>query len=148
MLLAGPPGSGKSMTATWALRTVFLAGEAIFDDELGRACWHAATAWFTTAADLYEAVFDKDRPTIARARLVDVLVVDDWGAAYEHEWPLAELDRLIDRRWGERLPTIVTTNTHTKQFPKLYPRAWSRLTDASGVGLIAIDRPDQRSNRR
>lgn len=152
LLLAGPSGSGKTVSATWGVRQTYLSGRVEVTPyacgDRDRPTWQHKSALFARAAHLYRAVFDRNRALLDQAEQVGVLVIDDWGTAYEHAWPMGEIDTLVDVRWGERRPTIVTTNVHPDQFRKLYPRAWTRLRDASGPGLAVLDRDDLRAKSR
>lgn len=146
MILAGPPGTGKTTAAVWCLRRLYRHRIS-----QGRG---AARARFVKMRDLFAAVFDKDRATIARAEDADILVLDDWGTAYEHEWPLAELDALIDRRWEEMRPTIVTTNMNPeavegrpeseRNLRDMLPRSYDRLTGEPGPGVVILNRASLR----
>lgn len=143
LILAGPPGTGKTTAAVWCLRELYLrrsrAGEAV------------PSARLVKTRDLYEAVFEKNRSLVRDAERLDALVLDDWGTQYEHDWPLAELEALIDRRWEEQLPTIVTTNTQPTEgeasLKARLPRSYDRLTGEPGPGVVVLDRPSLRQRR-
>lgn len=150
LILAGPPGTGKTTAAVWCLRKLYRARVS-----QGRGC---ARARYVKMRDLFAAVFAKDRVAIDGAERADVLVLDDWGTAYEHEWPLAELDALIDRRWEEARPTIVTTNMNPepiegapeseRNLRDMLPRSYDRLTGEPGPGVVILDRPSLRQRGR
>jgi hypothetical protein len=143
MILAGRPGSGKSVTAYWCLRELYLSRS--------RAGRGVPTAAVIKCADLYESVFAKQRRLPDLAESVDALVLDDWGTAYEHAWPLAVLDQIIDRRWEAMKSTIVTTNVHPtegeKSLATQLPRAYDRLMGDPGPGFVPLDRPSLRRSR-
>lgn len=143
MILAGPPGSGKTTVAVWCLRALCL--------NRIRQGIGAPRAKYLKARELYHAVFRRDIAVIGEAEKAHVLVLDDWGAAYEHAWPLSELEGIIDRRWEERLPTIVTTNMNPHggehSLSELLPRSYDRLTGEPGPGVVIIDRRSLRQRR-
>lgn len=147
MILAGPVGSGKTVAAVHCLRAVYLAGEIHVPEERIWK-WNPASSLFVKARTLYRAVFDRDHALLKRARESRVLVIDEWGGAYESAWPLAEMDGLIDDRWEERLATIITTNTHPTDgdtsLQATAPRAFDRLCDEPGPGLVVMDRKSLR----
>ena len=135
LLIMGPTGSGKTVAAIYAAFRLWYT-----DPER----WERAI--FESAIEAYRRVFQRDADWLRSAASVPFLVVDDWGAAYEHEWPMSEMDHLVDVRWKNLRPTIVTTNLHPRDgpraFAKLYPRSFSRL--AEGGGIIELNREDLR----
>ena len=142
VLLAGPTGTGKTCAAVWALLRAL----------------EVASVRFIAERDLVAHLFE--HRSLRTFERFDLLVIDDWGEAYEHDWPLAAIDGLIDRRWLDMRATIVTTNlpptkaSAEKQkvdprhsFEGRYPRAFSRLCDAGGPGLVFVNGPDRRRAR-
>jgi len=63
------------------------------------------------------------------------LVLDDWGVEYGTEWEQSKLEQIIDRRYQERLITVVTTN---KEIDKLPERVISRFMDP-GISQVALN---------
>ncbi|MGI5258786.1 ATP-binding protein [Streptomyces angustmyceticus] len=101
LLIAGPTGTGKTHQAYGAVRSLLAAGV--------RLRWEA-----TTAADLYASLrpragHDPERALWALGRC-PLLILDDLGAAKTSEWTEELTYRLINRRYNEMLPTLVTTN--------------------------------------
>lgn len=144
-LLAGPPGTGKTCAAIFALRAVYAAGQV--EEAPTGMVWETPRCLFLDAADLVDAFFRSQKaephPKVAVARNARLLVIDDWGATYESDWALAAFDRLINHRSRELRSTIVTTNLSPDDFSARYPRAHSRLLEG-GPGLVVIDREDLR----
>lgn len=101
LLLLGPTGTGKTHQAYGALRYLAPAGIA----------WH----WIaTSSANMYAALRPRsgvDSETefrkYAHARL---LMLDDLGAAKSSEWTEEINFRLINHRYENQLPTILTSN--------------------------------------
>src|SRR5882757_7087206 len=109
LVLSGGPGTGKTLAACEWLRDVKRGG------------------WFVTAALLaryprYDAKAMHDLLT-CRA-----LVVDDLGCEYMDDKGnfMAVLDEVINARYGERLPTLITTNLNADAFKERYG---SRIAD-------------------
>lgn len=100
ILLAGPVGSGKTHQAYAALAAVTLGKAA-----RGQACQPAAI----THGDLTAAT-RPDGEGIDRVMTAGVLLLDDLGAAHTTSWNADAVYRVIDHRWAEMLPTIVTSN--------------------------------------
>lgn len=73
---------------------------------------------------------------------VSILVVDDLGTQRDSEWTDERLYALLNRRWLEELPTVVTTNVPHQQMEERFgPRLFSRLRHgAVGVELVGRDR--------
>ena len=154
MLISGPPGSGKSVSAAWMLM------------ELHRRSWFTPNgqpigpyarlgARFIRCHDVINAITTRSLCDLRRWAEIDALVIDDWREELV-AWIADGLDDLVDRRWGEERLTIVTTNSITGErppgtseknfasFEKRFPRAASRLLDARGPGLVEINRGDLR----
>jgi DNA replication protein DnaC len=101
LLIAGPTGTGKTHQAYGAVRALLTAGV--------RLRWEA-----TTAADLYAAQRpqqsnDPGRQLWALARC-PLLLLDDLGAAKQSPWTEELTYRLVNHRYNQLLPTLVTTN--------------------------------------
>lgn len=101
LLLLGSPGCGKTVAAAAALTKggVFV-----------RAVELARLSSFDAA----------DRATFARCCDARVLVLDDLGAELLHDGWRPALDELVDVRYGERLPTLLTTNLDAASFKARY----------------------------
>lgn len=146
MMIAGNVGSGKTVAAVWCLC-------AAWDSKL-KYRTTSPGAWFLTQDEYYDAVFSGNRSKLERADSVPALVIDDCGAAYESERPLSKLEGLINRRHINRRATILTTNLnpHPKEVPdgrsfaEVAPRAYDRLRDEPGPGIVILDRPSMRGN--
>jgi DNA replication protein DnaC len=101
LLIAGPTGTGKTHQAYGAIRALLTAGV--------RLRWEA-----TTAADLYAAQrpqhgSDPERQLWRLARS-PLLLLDDLGAAKQSPWTEELTYRLVNHRYNQLLPTLVTTN--------------------------------------
>ena len=102
-MLDGPVGVGKTHLAVAAAAERDQRGDVVF---------------FATVSDLLDhlrAAFAPDNPVmpadlLERIRTADLLVLDDFGA--ERSTPFAEdkLFQIINYRYEERLPTIITTS--------------------------------------
>lgn len=153
VLLAGKPGGGKTVASVWLLEQVYRVAGRVVEDSSGlSASWVAPESRFVPASDLFAMCFDREeRKPLEALERVQVLVVDDWGLPYESDWAMAQLDRLIDRRWARMLTTIVSTNLAPEgaenTFQVRYPRIYSRLCDAGGPGVVPIRRGDLRREK-
>ena len=130
LVVFGPLGVGKSHAAVAACRagyergmeTVFLPAVELF--ELLRPGGPDGTLWDLMA--------------------VDHLVLDDLGAERPTGWTVERLYALINRRWLEERPTIVTTNLELPDLEEaIRPDTYSRLV-GSGAVLLRLAGNDRR----
>lgn len=116
VILLGPTGVGKTHTAAALARCAFDAGSTV------RLC---------STEELLHGL----RPGGGmrwRPERVDVLVLDDLGVEKPTDWSGATLDGIIDRRWKDARPTIVTSNLAPDVIEQhVGPRLWSRLYDGA-----------------
>lgn len=121
LLLLGPTGVGKTHQAYGTLRTLAVTGIT--------ATWTA-----TSSADLYAALRPRtgiDSETeFRRYAHAKLLLVDDLGAAKSSEWTEEINFRLVNHRYENQLPTLLTSNVLPKQLAdRLGDRVASRLTE-------------------
>ncbi|GAA0285877.1 hypothetical protein GCM10010302_25200 [Streptomyces polychromogenes] len=134
LLIVGTTGTGKTHQAYGAVRSLVSAGV--------RLRWKA-----TTAADLYAELrprpgHDGERELLDLARC-PLLIVDDLGAARNSEWTEEITMRLINRRYNEMLPTLLTTNLGMADLREhIGDRVASRLTEMTDK--VILDGPDRR----
>ena len=98
MLLLGPVGTGKSSAAALLCRATVEAGRSVV--------WQYVP-------DLVDQLMDKAmkrQEIIARASNADLLVWDDFGVRDMADWELGYLDQIVERRYREFRPMVVTSN--------------------------------------
>jgi len=129
LLMAGPPGTGKTHLAAGALHML----RATHGDKARGRFWPVIDL-----LERYRRTFDDNRATetiedveqsLAR---VPVLVLDDFGAHKSTEWAEERLFKLIDSRYGSGKALIVTTNLTLQELP---PRIKSRLASGSVINF-------------
>ncbi|MFG2224505.1 ATP-binding protein [Streptomyces sp. NPDC048644] len=131
LLIAGPTGTGKTHQAYGAVRSLLAAGV--------RLLWEA-----TTAADLYASLrprqgHDPERALWALGRC-PLLILDDLGAAKTSEWTEELTYRLINRRYNDMLPTLVTTNLRIADLREAVgDRVASRLAEMTTRVILSGD---------
>jgi DNA replication protein DnaC len=137
LLLSGNKGAGKTHLACGILHEVFER--------------HGQRGQFWPVVDLldrYRATFDEDRATEtveavdAQLRHCAVLVLDDLGTHKSTEWAEERLFRLIDERYRDLRPLVVTTNAGLLELPD---RIKSRLSDGACSTLVNFTGPDRRT---
>lgn len=134
LMLLGPVGVGKSWAAAAAARSRFV-------DSGDDVVW-------TSAIELLDRLRPgaDDPVDVGRVCTVDVLVIDDLGAERPTEWTAERLLRIVDARWAEMLPTVVTANRgRAGLVDALGERTVSRLYDEATVVVITGD--DRRGPR-
>ena len=83
--------------------------------------------------------FDVVKPGVFEyCKRASLLILDDLGVEKTSDWVADKLDTLINHRYIEEKPTVLTTNSESQN---VLPRLRSRLKE--GV-VISIDAPDYR----
>ena len=132
LILTGPVGTGK----TWA---VWHAAEhAVRGGYEGRVV-------ITTAARFRRVVAPSTADPAEFTRYINagLLAVDDLGAVRLSEWDMDHLGELIDARWADHRPTVVTSNVSDLR-GLLGPRISSRLQH--NARIVEMTGPDRRRN--
>ena len=130
-LLLGPPGCGKTHLAVAALRMWY-------------EVYRTGVFWKVPRflAELQKLVFADDRNAFERvieeyANPGFLLVLDDFGVHKATEWAGTTLYRIIDNRYENSAPTIITANV---PLGAIDPRIVSRMRQ----GLVVCEAPDWR----
>jgi DNA replication protein DnaC len=129
LLLGGPTGCGKTWHAWEVIEKAALAG---FDG-----------SWmFASSADWQDTVAPPvDRDRLRKMRAVDLLILDDFGSGRINEWQRECLLGVVDERWANGRPIIVTFNAESLR-DMVGERIASRL--AHGVTTVAFAGADRR----
>ncbi|MFF2502146.1 ATP-binding protein [Streptomyces sp. NPDC058067] len=121
LLLLGEPGTGK----TWHLWKI---GELLI-----REGWFGR---FYLVSD-FEFKAAADRPVntekLQTWREAPLLALDDLGASQLYPWTVDAIAQLIDARWQNQLPTLISTNLPT--LDPLGPRTMSRFADGGSTAV-------------
>jgi DNA replication protein DnaC len=133
LLLSGEYGSGKTHLAAAVANavvdlgfpTLFLTVPDLLD-------------WLRFSYDSSETSFEERFDEIRNIRL---LVLDDLGTQNATPWAQEKLFQIINHRYVNRLPTVVTTNVDLQSIDG---RISSRLKDDKLVQKIRITAPDYR----
>jgi DNA replication protein DnaC len=136
LLLLGGVGTGKSLAACWTLlsqrrqktrdpvtgQDLPVPGEIDF-----------GLIKFTRASEIARlSVFD-DRDTWDDLRTVHFLVVDDLGVEAETPLWTERVGELVDVRYGEELPTVITSNLDAAAFRARYGARIASRVNSDGI---------------
>ncbi len=127
LVLCGAVGTGKTYAAVAALHVIA----------------ERMTVGFLPIGEMLERRYLDGREDDLSPCSPGVLLLDDLGAGYTRQWDDERVFLVINRRWMEQLPTIVTTNlSPTDLEAKLGERTFSRLGD--GAVVESLTGPDRR----
>ncbi len=134
LLLMGGYGAGKTHLAaaianfvvSMGVPTLFLTVPDLLD-------WLRYSYGSTDAS--YEERFDE-------IRNIRLLVLDDLGTQNATAWAQEKLYQIINHRYTNRLPTVITTNL---KLSEIEGRIRSRMEDEHLVTRVEINAPDYRS---
>ena len=129
LVLVGPSGCGKTHLA------VAIANERIK---------HGQPALYKTTPDLlddlrstfnpdYETAYDQSFDILRNAPL---LILDDLGTQSSTAWAKEKLDQLLNHRYSQQLPTVITTAIPIEQLDE---RIRSRLTDNELCHIFTLE---------
>jgi DNA replication protein DnaC len=123
LVLIGPNGCGKTHLAAAIANQCLESGAVILFAVVPDLLDHLRAAFAPTATEVYDQLFSKMREA-------EVLILDDLGAQQSSPWANEKLFQLLNYRYNERLPTVITANP--KGMQGMDERIRSRLGD---IGL-------------
>ncbi len=131
LVLAGPTGVGKTHLALAIAWEWFEDGFSVL---------------FTRVDDLLDWLrlgYDDNsyHQRLEKIRRCSLLVLDDLGAEHAKDWAGEKVDRIVDWRYVDRTPLVVTTNAKSED---LAPRVASRLYDHSCSIVVQMNAEDYR----
>lgn len=147
LVLYGPPGTGKTHLC------------AAIRNELRKRVIPVA---FIRAVDLVSALkatFDRDEDGRSRSsegyeqrrkrfEELDVLIIDDMGAERATEWTSAEWFTILDARYMNRLPTVISSNLDARDRTAFDSRLVDRWCDTtSGNRAVFVTAPSFRTSK-
>ncbi len=136
LLVTGTYGCGKTHLAAAVTQELVGRGKAVLFQIVPDLLDHLRATFGPRSPVAYDQLFED-------VRNAPCLVLDDLGAQNATAWALEKLYQILNHRYNNRLPTVITTNVPLED---LDPRLRSRLTDESLVRRVAITAPDYRGS--
>jgi DNA replication protein DnaC len=135
LLLEGTYGCGKTHLAAAVGNERLNRGDMVLFITAPDLLDHLRSTYGPSSEVAYDQIFD-------RIRNAQLLIIDDLGAENPSAWAQEKLFQLLNHRYSQKLPTVITTNSDIDTFD---PRIRSRLLDENLVQRIRITAPDYRS---
>lgn len=143
LVVCGPYGVGKSAILAFVAM-------AILDYWKRNGLLGYRTARYFTTYELCRSC-SRDDEQYYRIKRSSLLLVDDFGAEYSHDWPLSTLNAIVDQRYMNRMPTCFATNissarlanSGSEEFSR-YGRIIDRMNESNDFLIIEIDATSQR----
>lgn len=137
IVLEGSYGSGKTHLAAAIGNARLDHGDIVLFMTAPDLLDHLRSTFGNHAEESYDTLFDRIRTT-------NLLILDDLGVENPSGWALEKLFQLLNHRYVEKLPTVITTNV---EVDALNPRLRSRMMDTDLVRRVRITAPDYRTSQ-
>ncbi len=134
LVIRGGYGCGKTHLAAAIANTCLDRGLPVLFVTVPDLLDHLRAAFAPTSEEPYAERFDE-------IRTAPLLILDDLGTEQSTPWALEKLFQLLNYRYLNRLPTVITTN---RALEELEPRLRSRLADPDLVDIVTLLAPDYR----
>ena len=134
LLLHGGYGCGKTHLAAAIANERLARGQPAVFVNTPDLLDHLRSTFSPGSDVAYDELFEQ-------VRTASLLILDDLGAESPTAWAQEKLYQVLNFRYNEKLPTVVTTNVEMDQ---LDPRLRSRLVDLDLVRKLVIRAPDFR----
>lgn len=143
--LFGSVGTGKTLAACGAIRAyierhiVEVEGEEVYWGK--RAKFVNAPEWFTMLRETMGSRSASEAELFRRYANCGLLVLDDLGKGKQTEWTTEKLYLLLNKRWSEQMPTIITSNDEIDVLCNSMPSSDSNMADALKSRIAAMCKP-------
>ena len=142
LVLFGNVGTGKTHLAASIGHVLLSAGRPVVFQITPRLLDHLRATFSPESTVGFDDTFEA-------LKAVEVLILDDLGAERATEWATEKLFQLVDHRYINRLPLVVTTNKRPEQFAgEAGKRIASRLFDQGISTAVAMAGADYRQRTK
>ena len=129
LVLLGAPGTGK---------TYFCAALANYLMDQKKHVRYFNSRWFFETIQKAIGAGNNQYECVKMIADYDYLIFDDLGSSTNSEWQQEMLLELFDRRYSEKLPTIVTSNLDARSMEKALGGRTSRRVLDEGNFIITM----------
>ena len=140
ILITGPVGTGKTHLAVSILKKIFRNGShsgVRFRYVTGTELLHQIRSTYSQNSG------KSTEETIERFSKIPYLLIDDFGAEKISDWAREIFYLIIDNRYGDERPTVITSNLNAKELAKkIDDRLMSRILHSCMV--LTMDGDDYR----
>lgn len=123
LMLYGEPGNGKTHAVSCVANNLMFRGFPVICVSIEKLLERIRATYNTYGKEGESTVLN----SLANA---DLLIIDDLGTEQKTEWSAAKIYNIIDSRYRNGLPTIITTNINLKDLEEMYhKRTYDRLME-------------------
>ena len=148
LLILGPTGTGKTSSLVVIMKHILKKYGCILGSDLGlRILKTDCEMIFASSNQVFNSIFNREFDFINDCRLVEILMIDDFGREYFHDFPFSEFEDMIDYRYSHKLSTFVTSNLTPKALREI--KAYRRVVDRwiQTNDIIQISGPSMRKQQ-